>query len=211
MSRDLHAILADVRGHSEGLRRGNRDSFSHWKRLANLLLHLTVAPANQGVGLTSWAEDERKADLVGFGRHPLRLRNGKYLWVYQTLAILDDPAGKGPRLKVVSAGYQYQRDRDGDQWLFRFDYLRIPPAPHPGAHVQVRAEPLEPGLVPEGRTLERIHFPTRRISLEAVIRLLIEDFGIRPAVPAAIWRPVLMESERLFRSIAHEPAAGPDV
>lgn len=56
-----------------------------------------------------------------------------------------------------------------------------------------------------GQTLERIHFPTSRVPLEAVINLLATDFRVRCNEQPELWRPVLAESERRFFQIAHIP------
>lgn len=109
---------------------------------------------------------------------------------------------------MEKAGYQYQVDQDGECWVFRYDYVRIPPEPHPGAHLQIRGNLVEDCL-PLGVSLERIHFPTMHISLESVIRLLADGFGVPCNGPPEIWRPVLAESERLFLDIAHRPTTSP--
>jgi hypothetical protein len=58
-------------------------------------------------------------------------------------------------------------------------------------------------------TLERVHFPTGRISIEAVIRLLIEQFGLEARTRPETWRPVLAASEEEFLKIAHRDISGP--
>lgn len=123
---------------------------------------------------------------------------------------LDEADERGVLLKVRESSFQYQVDPDGKQWIFRYDYLREPGSdPHPTAHLQVRGEVLETGVLPASRPLDRVHFPTGRIALEAVIRLLIEQFGLPARTPPEIWRPVLTESEHSFREIAHQPLSGP--
>ena len=79
------------------------------------------------------------------------------------------------RLKVEKSVYQYQLDPDGEHWIVRYDYLRYPEEPHPGAHVQIRGSLTETAVTPVRGTLERIHFPTGRVSIEAVIRMLVEQ------------------------------------
>lgn len=115
----------------------------------------------------------------------------------------------GPRVKVKISSFQYQADRNGDHWIFRYDYLRQPSEPQPSAHLHVRGSLLEPCLS-SGSALEDIHFPTQRVSIEAVIRLLIEQFGVHPNKSVEIWRPVLAESEAAFLEIAHQSLSGPD-
>jgi hypothetical protein len=57
--------------------------------------------------------------------------------------------------------------------------------------------------------LSRIHFPTDRISFEAVIWLLIDQFGVPASESADVWRPLLAESEALFLGIRHRSLSGP--
>ena len=113
------------------------------------------------------------------------------------------------RLKVEKSVMQYQLDEDGEHWIFRYDYLRQPTEPHPAAHLQIAGTLIEGTVVPVRETLARVHFPTGRVSLEAVIRLLVEQFGVRTNTDPDVWRPVLVESEKEFEEIAHRPLAGP--
>lgn len=104
---------------------------------------------------------------------------------------------EGSRLKVKTSSFQYQLDPEGEKWVFRYDYLREPPEPHPAAHLQIRGGLIE-ACLPDARALERVHFPTHRVSLEAVIRLLVEEFAVPTSEPRHVWRPVLAESESAF-------------
>lgn len=141
---------------------------------------------------------------------PLRLVDGRFLRMSVSL-FLDEADERGALLKVRESSFQYQVDTEGKQWVFRYDYLREPGSdPHPTAHLQIRGRADEPEVLPEKMSLDRVHFPTGRISLEAVIRLLIEQFRLQPRTPPEVWRPVLAESERSFREIAHQPLSGPE-
>lgn len=125
-----------------------------------------------------------------------------------SITLFRAPHEGGHRMKVEQASYQYQADQTGTRWIFRYDYRREPQGQHPATHLQVRGNLLEPIPLYRGM-LERVHFPTGRVSLEAVIRLLIEQFAVRPNRPPEIWRRVLAESERAFEEIAHRPLSGP--
>lgn len=156
-----------------------------------------------GVRLFS-LENQGKRFVVGGWKgpdDPVPLNDGRYLRLAITLELVDTP--KGPQLKVFESSFQYQLDRDGEHWIFRYDYLRHPASQHPPAHFQIRAKLTEQSILRRGQTLERVHFPTSRVSLEAVIHLLATQFGVRCNQPPEIWRPVLAESERLFFQIAH--------
>ena len=97
---------------------------------------------------------------------------------------------------------------EGDRWIFRYDYNRESPDQHPTAHLHVRGS-LSENCLAADLALERIHFSTNRISIEAVIRLLIEQFNMTSNSPPEIWRPLLAESEALFLQIAHKSLSGP--
>jgi hypothetical protein len=100
-------------------------------------------------------------------------------------------------LKVEKSLYQYQTDVDGQRWIVCYDYLRYPAEPHPGMHVQVRGS-LTEAVLSEHAMLERIHFPTGRVSLEALIRPLIKQFHVPTNTPTDIWRPALRRARRHF-------------
>lgn len=138
---------------------------------------------------------------------PLPLRDGRFLRLTMRLRLVKE--AKLTRLKVDASAYQYQLDEEGRRWVFRYDYLRIPPSPYPGAHLQIRGKLRERAAPGGGTRMERLHLPTGRVALEAVIRLLVEEFGVPTAQPATVWRPVLAESEREFQRIAHQPPSGP--
>jgi hypothetical protein len=121
-----------------------------------------------------------------------------------TVGLYIAPTAEQNRLKVRHSSYQYQLDREGERWVFRYDYLRIPPAPHPASHVQINGSLVEDCL-PATRTLPRVHFPTDRVSLEAVIRLLADQFGTPCGTEPEMWRPILRETEQAFLQIAHHP------
>lgn len=186
---------------------GSPESFVAFRDLSDLLFRITVLDPTGGITLT--AGPRPRAKVIGGWtgpEDPLPLNDGRYFRCSMTLFL--DPTQQGTRLKVEKAAYQYQMDQEGNRWIFRYDYLRTAAEPHPGAHLQIRGYPIE-SCLPERTPLERIHFPTMRVSLEAVIRLLADGFGIRCNEPEEIWRPVLVETERLFFVIAHQPLAGP--
>jgi len=125
-----------------------------------------------------------------------------------SLTLFREPTDQGFRIKVADSAYQYQADREGDEWIFRYDFLRNPRAPHPASHLQINGV-IPDGWLPADTPLSRIHFPTERISFEAVIRLLIEEFGVTANEPPGLWRPLLAESEGLFMGIRHRSISGP--
>jgi hypothetical protein len=187
---------------------GGPPAFDAFLDLVSLLLNLTILAPRGAVRLTTGPR--RNAAILGGWRgpsDPLPLRDGKFLRA--TILLYLDQTQEGERLKIQESSYQCQADALGERWIVRYDYLRYPPSPYPGAHLQIRGELAEPCLPPE-RPLSRVHFPVGRVSLEAVIRLLADQFGVPTNEPSAVWRPVLAESERAFLEIAHRPLSGPE-
>lgn len=136
---------------------------------------------------------------------PLPLRDGRFLRM--TVSLYVDVEDRN-YLKAEQASYQYQVD--AEEWIFRYEYLRNPPHHYPASHLQVNADLRVPGTLPAGTELKDIHFPVGRFSLEWVIRLLAEQFGVPCQERPEIWRPVLAESERIFVGIARRPRSGPE-
>lgn len=143
--------------------------------------------------------------LGGFGDflEPLPLSDGSFLHLQESLHLV--PTEHGDRWKVMQSRFQYQLDDQSmsKRWVFRYDYVRQPEL------IARELAPMTPHLNINGdsyagHALADIHFPTRRIPLESVLRLLITDFGVPTHSDAAVWRPMLSEAERSFWEIAHE-------
>ena len=196
-----------MNAYSKALRSGDSSALSAWRDLANLLLHTTVAEPQFAVRLTWQSAARDRAFLESGSGKAVQLLDGRWLRIWQSLAIRND--GSGPRVKVLSSSYQFQADADGREWFFRYDYERSPQNQYPGAHLQINGVQCPGAWAPETKPLGRVHFPTRRISLEAVLRLLIEDFGVEPVRETATWRAVLVASEEQFDEIATRPSPGP--
>jgi len=131
----------------------------------------------------------------------VRLRNGAYLAVY--FSLFRERCETGIRLKVSASSLQYQGGPERESWIFRYDYLRNPENHYPAAHLHVRARFCDQAETGHGTSVENIHFPTDRWKLESVIQLLIEEFGIEPAVE--YWRALLAGAAAPFDKIAHRP------
>jgi len=185
---------------------GGPRSFDAFRDLAQLLLQATVLEAGQVVRL-SGRRGRRGDDVrVLAGRYgptdPLRLRDGRWLRLASTL-YLDRDAND--LLKVQRSSFQYQADRDGDRPIFRYDYLRVPGSIEPPAHLNLYGGLAVEDVLPATRRLSRVHFPTSRVSIEAGIRLLADDFAVPTATDPSEWRPLLAATETAFRAIAHRP------
>ena len=143
---------------------------------------------------------------LGRPGEPLQLRNGWFLRLLLTFKVEPSlSAGGAQKLKTLSSSIQYQRGPTDDSWVFRYEYSRLATNHYAPGHFHVRAVPIEP--VALSRNLEDVHFPTGRVTLESIIRLLIDDFGIAAAEPEEVWRPLLFETETAFLTIARQPQA----
>jgi hypothetical protein len=177
------------------------------------LLALTVMnETTGGVQLLKAQEGEDRYVLTGWNGDPIPLNDRRYLRLAISLYLGDSPEKNLSNvLKVRKASFQYQADEPGDEWIFRYDYLREQQeGPHPQAHLQIRGTLTEDGVLAPHRPLERVHFPTGRFSLEAAVRLLAEQFGVTCNAESEVWRAALAESERQFLEIAHQPLSGPE-
>ena len=190
---------------------GGRDAYASFQELAALLLRLTVLRP-EGMVRLSYESSGRDWAILGGAAgplDPLPLNDGRFLRLSVGLYLAsDDPRGR--LLKVSQSSSQYQVDQAGVRWIVRYDYLREPGLDaHPQAHLQIRGSLEEPGVLRPSRPLDRIHFPTDRVSMEGVIRLLTDQFGVPCNEPPEVLRPVLAEAERTFLDIAHRTLSGP--
>ena len=140
--------------------------------------------------------------------HPLRLTNENFLRLNLSL---EQHRDRHPA--VLTSSYQYQTDGSDDpqhnDWVFRYDFIRFPEDHHPPAHLHVNGNLNVGGVLDVKQPLERVHFATGRVSLEAVLRVLTEQFHVQSVQPAPVWRAVLDLSERGFQEIMHSPPSGP--
>lgn len=201
---DLKFLLGKIRHLSKGLKARPSKGYSLIRDLFSFLLHLTVVKEGQVVKLT---EVYPNTVVLGGPKDeldPLLLNDRRYLRL--SVGLYENKQNHS--LSVRKASYQYQVDHeDNARWIFRYDYIRNPSDQYPPSHLQLNAE--LPAEIRMHRDLPKIHFPTGRMSLEAIIRFLIEDFHVPSNHPSKIWRPVLAESERLFHEVAHLPLSGP--
>jgi hypothetical protein len=204
-SDDVNAACSRVREFSKLYLSGQiPESFEAVRNLLQFLLQITVLAPSEILRLTSvkYRATER---VLGVEGQPLRLNNDRYLRVSSILRMDETPAGR--KLRAYETTYQYQLDQGRHRWIFRYEYLRRPDDPHPGAHLHVRATPIEDCQI--AKPFERLHFPTGRPTIEWVIRLLIDQFQLTPNTDNAFWRPVLTASENFFLDHHHRPSSGP--
>jgi hypothetical protein len=198
--------LGEVRDLNQILRAGGPDTFDAYRRLVGLLLRSTVMHEHGAIKLAR-SNDPSRYKLGGrTPLDPVPLTNGHFLRLHTSLYLAPEPPH---HLKTEVSSYQYQLDQRGDEWIFRYDYSRIQQGAHPPAHLQIRGELTERSHV-EAPEVEHIHFATGRVSLEAVIRTLIEEFHVPAQTDPSFWRPILALSEQDFLDVVHQPLSGPD-
>lgn len=205
---DVAQLVADVRHLTDLWMGGGPDAIEAFRDLADLLLRLTVMDPSSHVTATFGPRGRDAAALGGPAgtSDPILLNDGRYLRIAVSL-IVDRSDVRG-YMRVRKASYQYQ-DRAGSDWIFRYDYLRQPgPNPQPTAHLQVNGDLRVPGVLEKSNPLGRIHFPTRRISLDAVIRLLAEHFHLPTNESPDVWRWALAGSEPSFVEEADQHLSG---
>lgn len=203
--------LTDAKALTERFKAGSGDSPRAFGELVQLLLQLTVVKEGASVTYSSRREPGKAKEvhlISGRGQKALPLSDDRYFWLSFSLFREQVDESKH-RLKVARSAFCYQADEKGDCPIFRYEFLREPPDPHPGSHAHVHGTLSEPDCLPAEKPLHKVHFPTRRIPLEAILRLLIQEFGVQARTDVTTWRPVLAWTENAFLEIAHEQISDP--
>ncbi len=208
MGPSLDAARAKVVELNKRYLSGKPDAFDATLELLNLLLGLTVMAPGQSLRYTKLPSNPNTR-LIGDVERPVLLNDGRYLRVLVSMKLEDDKDAKLTKLRVYNSSFQYQHDAHEERWILRYDYVRNQTLHHPSSHLQVAAD-LTHNCLPGHRPFNRVHLPTARISAEAVIRLLADQFDIPCHADAGVWRPVLAEAERQFNKICHKPLSGPE-
>jgi hypothetical protein len=125
--------------------------------------------------------------------------------VLQAYRIVQESEGR--RWKIRTAAYHYAlRDADGREIFAYHWHPHVENVAYPHLHVSHGAvgRDVAPGLQLSTSQnvlqpqLAAAHLPTRRIALEDVLRLLIEQFGVQPA--RLDWDRALREARESFRA-----------
>jgi hypothetical protein len=202
---ELSYLLGQTRELVARFKAGGAEAPGAFCDFVALILGRTILDPTSAIVLQYGPRGRDSVIIGGRSNQPLRLQNGYFLRV--TVSLFYDRATTW--WKVTESSFQYQADETHDRrWIFRYDYARNPDDPYPAAHLHVRGASPEPYRDDGSTALDRLHFPTGRICIEAVIRLLVESFGV-PCPDWENWRRVLGESERSFLEMAHRPSFGP--
>jgi hypothetical protein len=184
---EVRNLTNKVFGSSEG----NSVDFSN---LLQKLFSLTVLKEGEAIV----CELDRKMSMGTLGSRlaqpALQLNNGLYLKFFMKFSY-----GAGSPLTITSSSFQYQVDGSSSftrRFVFRYDYDINPQDGHLVAHLQINGK-LNEDVVE--KKLEDIRFPIVRPSVESLIILLIDGFGLRPNDQTGEWRKILDYSESAFR------------
>jgi len=195
---DPASEIASLRKLTSVCNQGKPAAFGAFNKVLAKLLHLTIMKPDGHLTLQGLEGGRGRAQkLIRGSKGPIPLRDGRFLRL--TISLYIEPTEKGPRFKTWQSSFQYQKDFDGKDWIFRYDYLRAPEGSYPSAHVQVRGQH------------ERIHFPTMRVPFEAIIRCLANDFNVPCHAPKEVWRYILHHTELDFLAIHHPPISCPPI
>lgn len=103
------------------------------------------------------------------------LTNGYHLSVRMFVRL----TGPGVTTLQTSIAYRATPRVDDDRWIFRYDYeaeqAQAPDYRYPVAHLHINAEPID---YRGAKRFRDLHLPTRRLSLEALIRHLVVEHNV---------------------------------
>ena len=111
------------------------------------------------------------------------LGNGCQIYVFQR--VLPNPEDTS-KVTTAESSYSYGLDRDlENDWLIRYDYVperaeRDPEYNYPVGHVHFNgySETYQAFEIADKKPLYKLHFPTRRVSLEDFVEHLIWELGV---------------------------------
>ena len=134
----------------------------------------------------------RSMNAPGTGFAPLRGENRLHLAVaIQYEVVRTDDPDRGP-WKVSIRKYMYHLVTDDMTEVILFHWHPDGKSAQQSPHLHVGTSQLTPASVVSRRT----HVPTGRVALEAVLELLIRDFGVVPL--RTDWEAALSESKQRF-------------
>ena len=166
------------------------------------LLNSTLTDAPVSITFVRRSARQLEATLSLGGRAdivpavPLR-QKPLHLFLAQNVVVIREGKEQFWRLKTLQYSYRIQGGPSLDSdWYFRFEYKarEVERSLHPRHHLHL---PLSLECGTKRIDLSRIHIPTGRVTMEELIRFLIEELGIKPK--ARDWDSILRRSEETFR------------
>jgi hypothetical protein len=157
-------------------------------------LQQAMSCVTQGVLLTGKSPRDPTLEVLTLSNAPVTMgRDGRFaISVDQQYRIVEDEGHRGP-WKVKTIGYAYTLVDAANPARVILAYHWHPHGrndiTYPHLHIYQCAEIRRP----DGR---EAHFPTGRIALEEVLRLMINEFGVTPLRPD--WEAVLDRTQAAF-------------
>jgi hypothetical protein len=157
--------------------------------------------------VTPHRRDSANVPLNVFTREPISLRqlgggpSGLFLDLVHVFSVVEIDRPRIPRQwRTTTLMYEYRLlDRDQRELLVYHwqpgSATRGPDYPH--LHVSASLTARVDARSSQEIGLDKLHLPTDRVSFEAVVRMLIDEFGIAPR--RNDWRDTLERTETIFR------------
>jgi len=119
--------------------------------------------------------------------------------------------GAGPERpqswRVSTTGYEYRLLDSIERELVVFHWQLGPTfrgPDHPHLHLSASLVARVSATATRELPLDRLHIPTGRITIDAVVRMLVAEFGVAPVVPD--WERRLARTEAEFHHRRTDPA-----
>jgi len=110
----------------------------------------------------------------------------------------DAPTWDSPAVEIASYVYRVNARQGHELLAFHWHPESTSSPVHtPHLHVSSRLIVPTPRGDPDALELGKLHLPTGHVSLPAVVRMLIEEFAVRPLTPT--WQARLTEAEATLR------------
>lgn len=156
-----------------------------------------LEPLNQAVScvtrdvLVASGSDLNKVESLTLGKgSPSRLRSkpSVYLTVKMLYRVTKDPGERGP-WKVSTAAYYYGIHDNQQSEILSYHWHPRTERQDPHLHLESGSKVID--------FLRGVHFPTERVSLEEVLRFLIEELKVKPL--RRDWSIVLRSTQSQYK------------
>lgn len=186
---------------------GGKESPAHFRDLLQHLLSKTILHhtsfirvLRRGQKFHFTGPDLDESAPASAGSEPyraLKLNDGRFLYIWYEGTIAADD---NQWLKIFQSKFSYRLDEGGYTEVFRFDHTRLMKNEYPSSHLHVNGKwTFEPPS--HFKDLPKIHFPVVRPTIEGVIRILINDFGVESSTERDLWEPMLEACEDRFKEV----------
>lgn len=206
--------LTSARNYIKEMYSGGDEAPAYFKEFAQLLLSKTIMDSKSHVCIYGGntnditlisgprrRPDEQEEAIKGRDiYHPLKLNDGNFLYLFFENFI---DRNENNWLKTNISKMAYQLDSGGHKQLFRFDYNRLVKTRYASSHVHVYGSWRDGAkeAITNLKDMHKIHFPVVRPTIEGLIRILVDDFGVKTNTERDEWEPVLEATEKEFKEV----------